>query len=964
VSRIASLALAFLLVVSQAPAALAQSSGPSAGAEPVQASGKQLPAETAEFAPDRVVVKWREAGKGPQHEKARGLARIAEMRLPGGPAVLSTSGRGVQQVLDELRADPAVEYAEPDYLISVANEGAAAAVAVNDPGNGNQYALNHMRVRDAWSLSKGGNNIVAVLDTGVSYVHADLQGRVLPGHNFVGGNSNARDDNGHGTMVAGIIAANANNGTGIAGISWSDKILPVKVLNSSGGGYASDLTAGIIYAADQGASIINMSLGGFGWSQFTLDAINHAWSKGAILVAAAGNNGREQHFYPASYPNVISVSATQRDDEFSNWSSFGPGVTVSAPGASIYTTNCGGCSTTSAGGTSYIWISGTSFATPNTAGVLALIKARYPSWSNQQVVNRLTATVDDLGYPGWDNRYGHGRVNALRALGGSAAAVKHGSGDAAEPNNSLASAKAIAINTTVRPSIYPAGDVDFFRVTAPRGGRIDIAVTAIAHVLDSPWHRSTLPIDPILEVYNTSGGLIVRVDDPSDFTATERASVQLSNGGTLIIKVSNWFPNGNKGAYSLTTSFVDNVAPTVVGRSPAPNATAVDGMVRARVTFSEAVTGVDSASVTLRDAGGRLVPAAVSYDSSRREATLTPTWGLTGDQGYTLGLTNAIKDVAGNSLASTSWKFTTGKSTLRRSGPDRYATAAAVSASRFAPGVPVVYLATGLAYPDALSAGPAAALGNGPLLLVTRDSIPDATRAELIRLKPGRVVIVGGSGVVSASVASAAAAYTSGTVSRLAGADRYATAAAISRATFASGVPLVYLATGANYPDALAGAAAAARAKVPVLLVTHNSIPDSTRAELTRLKPGRVVILGGSGVVSAGVASAAAAYTSGTVSRLAGADRYATAVAVSSSGFAAGAAATVYIATGTTFPDGLAGGPVAGLHNSPLLLVPSGSLPQVVADELRRLNPSTVIVLGGKGIISDSVLNAISALGP
>jgi subtilisin family serine protease len=218
VSRLPSAVLALLIVLSQAPAALAQPATP-AGPAPLPVA-KEVAPEADEYAPDRVVVRWREAAKGPQHEKARGLARVAELGIPGGPAVVSTMGRPVAQVLAELRADPAVEYAEPDYLISIAEEGEAAAVSVNDPGSVNQYSLNHMRVRDAWSLSTGGNKVIAVLDTGVSYVHADLQGRVLPGYNFVAGNTNARDDHGHGTMVAGIIAANTNNGVALTEMTF------------------------------------------------------------------------------------------------------------------------------------------------------------------------------------------------------------------------------------------------------------------------------------------------------------------------------------------------------------------------------------------------------------------------------------------------------------------------------------------------------------------------------------------------------------------------------------------------------------------------------------------------------------------------------------------------------------------------------------------------------------------------
>ena len=193
----------------------------------------------------------------------------------------------------------------------------------------------------------------------------------------------------------------------------------------------------------------------------------------------------------------------------------------------------------------------------------------------------------------------------------------------------------------------------------------------------------------------------------------------------------------------------------------------------------------------------------------------------------------------------------------RLAGQDRYATAVAVSQATFPDGnVPVVYIATGLNFPDALAGAPAAALAGGPLLLVTRDTIPAATATELARLKPARIVILGSTGVVSSAVEAALGSYAP-SVTRLAGQDRYATAVAVSQATFPDGnVPVVYIATGLNFPDALAGAPAAALAGGPLLLVTRDTIPAATATELARLKPARIVILGSTGVVSSAVASA------------------------------------------------------------------------------------------------------------
>lgn len=298
----------------------------------------------------------------------------------------------------------------------------------------------------------------------------------------------------------------------------------------------------------------------------------------------------------------------------------------------------------------------------------------------------------------------------------------------------------------------------------------------------------------------------------------------------------------------------------------------------------------------------------------------------------------------------------------RLAGADRYATAAAVSAASFAPGVPVAYVAIGTNFPDALAAGAAAARRGGPVLLVTSGSIPAATASELARLKPAAIKVVGGASIVSDGVLVSLAAYaTTGSVARLAGATRYATAAAISRDTFAPGVPVAYVATGTNFPDALAGVAAAGSLGGPVLLTSPGELPGDTAAELGRLRPGRIVVLGGTGVISDGVAAALRGYaTSGRIDRLSGANRYATAVTVSASTFVSSDVA--FVATGTNFPDALGGGAVAGSILGPLLLVPGTSVPADVAAELRRLSPDRVIILGGTGVVSAGVQDQIQAL--
>jgi putative cell wall-binding protein len=291
----------------------------------------------------------------------------------------------------------------------------------------------------------------------------------------------------------------------------------------------------------------------------------------------------------------------------------------------------------------------------------------------------------------------------------------------------------------------------------------------------------------------------------------------------------------------------------------------------------------------------------------------------------------------------------------RIAGPDRYATGAAVSATLFGSGVPVVFVATGNDFPDALAGGPAAARRGGPVLLVGGAGPSDAVAAELTRLQPASIVILGGPSVVGDDMAAALAAFAP-SVTRIAGADRYETAAAVSAATFDPGVPIVFVATGTNFPDALVGAAAGARLGGPVLLVPGDGIPAAVAAELTRLAPARVRVLGGPSVVSEPTLEALRAF-SPDVERLAGPTRYSTAAAVSAATYEPGAPA-VDLATGVTFPDALSAGPRGG----PLLLVPPvGALPPEVAAEIVRLAVGRLVAIGGPGALPDAAIAGAAA---
>ena len=294
----------------------------------------------------------------------------------------------------------------------------------------------------------------------------------------------------------------------------------------------------------------------------------------------------------------------------------------------------------------------------------------------------------------------------------------------------------------------------------------------------------------------------------------------------------------------------------------------------------------------------------------------------------------------------------------RLAGGDRYATAAAVSAARFAPLVSNVYIATGEQFADALAAAPAAVASGSPVLLVDHDAVPAPTAAELDRLRPRRITVLGGAAAVADTVLDRLEVFSTGPVTRVAGADRYATAAAVAAAAFPRGGPVAFVATGEAFPDALAAGAAGGCAGGPLLLATATELPAATAAELQRLHPPRVFLLGAPSTLSAKLEAAVATFSGGTVDRLAGVDRYATAAAVSAAAFGPGVS-EAWIATGDRFPDALAAGAAAGRARAPVLLVPSGTTPAAVIDEVHRLLPAKLVVLGGTGAVADAAVTPL-----
>ncbi|NQX00724.1 S8 family serine peptidase [bacterium] len=338
--------------------------------------------------------------------KQKGTVSALNVRIIRVPAVAAA------QLLTALQHHNDVEYAEPDFT-------AEALGTANDPyfTQGSEWHLSKIQAPAAWDITTGSPGVtVAIVDSGVRASHPDLAGKVLAGYDFVANDSDPTDENGHGTAAAGVVSPATNNQIGVAGVSWNTPILPVRVLDANGSGSYSAIANGITYAADRGAKVINLSLGGTTSSRTLQDAVNYAWNKQSVIVAAAGNNGNSTTFYPAACTNVVAVSATDAADVRPSWSNFGSYVDVSAPGANILSLY---------GADQYASWNGTSFSCPVASGVVALAASANSKLTNAQLVDLLIKNTDDIGAPGYDVYYGSGRVNAYRTAAAALALVSN-----------------------------------------------------------------------------------------------------------------------------------------------------------------------------------------------------------------------------------------------------------------------------------------------------------------------------------------------------------------------------------------------------------------------------------------------------------------------------------------------------------------------------------------------------------
>ncbi|WJW75118.1 S8 family serine peptidase [Thiohalobacter sp. IOR34] len=426
--------LALLVVFGRAPLS---------AAEPVRGD---FVATTPSAAPGRILVQMQAGADSRQLEDAVDFygGRSREYLPAIHTHVVELPPGAEQAVVQELLDEPGVALAERDMQVSL-------TFIPDDTKYGSAWHLQTMNLPQAWDGSMGDGITVAVLDTGILASHEDFQGKLVSGWNAVDQGNDYSDLNGHGTKVAGVIGALTNNGMGVASIAPNARIMPIRVSNASDGvAYFSDIARGLTWAADHGARVANISYD-VSSSSIIANAAQYMRSKGGVVVVAAGNSGSEQ-FY-ADSPYMISVSATRKDDALASWSSYGNYVDVSAPGVSLWTTAKGG---------GYATASGTSFASPATAAVAALVLAADSSLTPDEVEQILEETARELGSAGWDKRYGHGRVDAAAAV---ARARQGQGGDAQAPSVAISSPVANAsVSGTLTVTVTASDNVGVQRV--------------------------------------------------------------------------------------------------------------------------------------------------------------------------------------------------------------------------------------------------------------------------------------------------------------------------------------------------------------------------------------------------------------------------------------------------------------------------------------------------------------------
>jgi len=599
-----------------------------------------------EVVPGRILLKVRPGvGREAFRTELQNYHAVEESEISGAAVkILRVPEQKWARVLEILSKHPMVEFAEPDHLLP-------PEITPNDTYYNLQWQLPKIAAPAAWDVTRGSSNIViAIIDTGVEGGHADLVNQLVPGWNFYDGNSDTTDVYGHGTAVAGTAAASSNDGQGVAGVAWNCKIMPLRVTDTSGLAFESTIASALTWAADHGARVANISFRASN-SSSVRSAAQYFQNKGGVVTVSAGNDGIFDT--AGDNPYVLTISATDSNDQIASWSNTGNNVDLAAPGQDIVTTYEGGW---------YGYWSGTSFSAPIVAGAAALVLSINPGLSGVEAANVLKQSADDLGVAGYDTTYGWGRLNVSKAVNlafskttntaptissiadqvinedASPSAIAFTIGDAeTAPSNLSVSA------SSSNPALVPNSAIVFggtgtsrtVQITpaANQFGTATISITVsdgalsksisflltVNSVNDAPT-ISTIPSQQVI-TGQTLGPIPFSISDVETAAASLTLTVGTSNPN--LVPLSNIVLGGTGTDRTIRLSSVSGLAGTAL-----ITLTVSDGTLLTAISFSLTVLANPTLPAALTDAGGVII---------RIDSTTQGNWqGAYGNEGQIL----------------------------------------------------------------------------------------------------------------------------------------------------------------------------------------------------------------------------------------------------------------------------------------------------------------------------------------
>ncbi|KJR47064.1 N-acetylmuramoyl-L-alanine amidase [Desulfosporosinus sp. I2] len=746
--------------------------------------------------------------------------------------------KNIQEVIKALKVTPGILSAEENYRRTIES---TPSTLPSDPLFREQWSLVKGDVPGAWEMGATGQGVtVAVIDTGVALQHPDLIHNLVPGYNAITGSEVAganQDNNGHGTGVAGVIAAERNR-VGITGVAYQAKIMPVKVMDSKGEGNDDVIADGIIWAAAHGAKIINLSLGsenGSFASDILKKAVAYAADKGCLLIAASGNYDPKSQTnpgvsYPASDPHVLAVTATDKADEVTDYSSTGPEVDLAAPGDSIPTD---GWSPTS--GSGYVSASGTSMAAPFVAGEAALLWSQHIDWSREQVIQALTQGTQDLGVSGRDDQYGYGLVDAKLALtlanktpdtvpapvgiNVTGGIVQATSGSTQVSLTIPPQAFDKPVDVTLRTTATPA-DLSANATFLTPAFQVDLGSETPLKMLSLQFNDPLIGVNSSATLYRWSGSRWISLGGE---IISGEARVGLYTSGIYAIGTDKTTETQNNRFAGATAE------ETAVQISKATFTTGADTVILAQVNqFPDALAGAPLAYKLQ-------APILLSQSSGLNEEVRTELQRLAPKKIYLLGGTAALSSTIESELRQ---KY----EVKRLYGYSAEGTARAIATELGTKGRAVI--ASVRQFQDALVISSWAARQGVPILLTESQDLSTDTQTALESLNVTETLVIGGTAVVGSKVMDRLP-----NPSRISGLTAYDTAAAVLQ-VYPPTTAKLEVATGENFPDALTGAVRAAFYGTRVVLVpTQTAIPSSLGTLLKTWNGKHIEVFGGTSAV-------------------------------------------------------------------------------------------------------------------